>query len=67
MNQDLFGVPAQVVAAITAAIAAMVDQPFTITGIQPASGSPGMGRSAWAKAGLLESHMARSAFGSRGR
>lgn len=70
MSQDQAKVPVEVVAAITAAIAAVIDQPvgsFAITNIQPAAAPAPAATSAWAKAGLIQSHLARAAFGSRVR
>jgi hypothetical protein len=70
MNQEPAKIPLEVVAAITAAIAAMIDQPvgsFAITNIQPAPGPALAPTSAWAKAGLIQSHLARAAFGARSR
>ncbi len=63
-------VPVEIIAAITAAIAAVIDQPvgsFAITNIQPAM-QPGLAPgSAWAKAGLIQSHLSRAQFGNRSR
>ncbi|MFZ5828004.1 MAG: hypothetical protein ACOY94_27170 [Bacillota bacterium] len=70
MNQEQTRVPVEVVAAITAAIAAVIDQPvgsFAITNIQPVQQPAPAMPSAWAKAGLIQSHLARAAFGSRSR
>lgn len=63
-------VPLEVVAAITAAIAAAMDQPvgsFAITSIEPERSVPVPQPSAWAKAGLIQAQMARSAFLTRSR
>ncbi len=73
--------PAEVVAVITAALAAAMDQPvgsFTIRSIEPAT--PGWGRgpgsagpagplsgSGWAKAGVVQAHLTRAQFGGRTR
>jgi len=59
-------VPLEIVAAITAAIAVVLEQPlgsFAITNIQP----QGQQSSAWAKVGLIEKHLARGQFGRRTR
>lgn len=63
-------VPLEVVAAITAAIAAAMDQPvgsFAITSIQPERSASVPQPSVWAKAGLIQAQMARSAFLTRSR
>lgn len=63
-------VPAELVAVITAAIAAVMDQPvgsFAIRSIEPAAAPVRASASAWAKAGLIEAHLSRAQFGSRGR
>jgi len=63
-------VPVEIVAAITAAIAAVIDQPvgsFAITNIQPAAQPALVPTSAWAKAGLIQSHLSRTQFGNRSR
>lgn len=72
MNQEVAKVPMEVIAAITAAIAAVIDQPvgsFVLTNIQPEQGPvPALApTSAWAKAGLIQNHLSRAAFGNRGR
>lgn len=70
MNQEQAKVPVEIIAAITAAIAAVIDQPvgsFAITNIQPAQAPALAPTSAWAKAGLIQSHLARAGFGSRSR
>jgi hypothetical protein len=71
MHQPQTNIPLEVVAAITAALSAMLDQPvgsFVVSAIQradmPATDMPA---SLWAKAGLLESHLARRQFGFRNR
>jgi len=59
-------VPLEIVAAITAAISVLLEQPlgnFKITSIQPHT----LPQSAWAKVGLIESHLARGQFGHRSR
>jgi len=59
-------VPLEIVAAITAALAVVLDQPvgsFAITSIQPQV----QPSSSWAKVGLIESHLARGQFGLRTR
>jgi hypothetical protein len=64
--------PLEVVAAITAAIAAYLDAPldsFVLTSVQ-AEPAPAPARtlgSVWAKAGVLETHLARRQFGIRTR
>lgn len=63
-------VPVEVVAVITAAIAAVIDQPvgsFAIRSIQPVGAPARAGTGAWAKAGLIEAHLSRAQFGNRGR
>lgn len=70
MNQEQSRVPVEVVAAITAAIAAVIDQPvgsFAITNIQPVQQPVPVSTNLWAKAGLIQSHLARAAFGTRSR
>ncbi len=72
MNVSNASIPLEVVAAITAAISAVVEGPFVLTSIRPepvataAQGAP-TAASAWAKVGLIESHMARRQFGLRSR
>ncbi|HYG57911.1 MAG TPA: hypothetical protein VD902_07575 [Symbiobacteriaceae bacterium] len=69
MEQMQAQIPLEVIAAITAAIATVLDQPadsFVLRSVEPV----GAGRplqSVWAKAGVLESHLARRQFGVRGR
>lgn len=73
MNEPQSSVSLETVAAITAALAAAMDQPvgsFVITGIQPvAPVMPGLpvAPSGWAQAGILESHLSRRQFGLRSR
>lgn len=70
MNHEQAKVPVEVVAAITAAIAAVIDQPvgnFAITNIQPVQQPALAGGGAWAKAGLIQTHLSRAAFGNRHR
>lgn len=74
MSQQQPPIPVEVVAAITAAVAAVIDQPvgnFAIRSIEPVQaaqvGRPQAIPSAWAKAGLIQSHLARAAFGNRNR
>lgn len=75
--------PAEIVAVITAAVAAAMDQPvgsFAIRSIEPAAqgwgqapagagpGGPGAwGGSGWAKAGVIQAHLTRAQFGGRTR
>jgi len=62
--------PVELVAVITAAIAAVLDRPvgsFRVTSIQPQSAAQAAPASAWGKAGLLENHLARRQFGVRTR
>jgi len=72
--------PAEIVAVITAAISAAMDQPvgsFAIRSIEPAApgwgsapGAVGAGpspASGWAKAGLVQAHLTRAQFGGRTR
>lgn len=62
--------PVELVAVITAAISAAIDQPvgsFAIRSIQPVGAPARSSGSAWAKAGLIEAHLSRSQFASRGR
>lgn len=71
MNQEQSTVPMQTVAAITAALAVVLDRPlgsFVVTSIQPEPAArPAAAPSVWAKAGVLESHLARRQFGIRTR
>lgn len=78
MNASNAGVPLEIVAAITAAIAAVLERPvgsFVVTAIRPeAQGAPvhsaqaaPVGAAAWSKAGVLESHLLRRQFGIRSR
>jgi len=70
MEQEQVNLPVETVAAITAALAAYLDQPasdFVITRVTAeAPAGRGLG-SVWAKAGVLESHLARRQFGLRSR
>lgn len=71
MNVANAGVPLEVVAAITAALAAVMDRPvgsFVVTKINPEE-RPGTtaAPSVWSKAGVMESHLARRQFGFRTR
>lgn len=66
MNQAQSGIALETIAAITAAVAAAMDQPvgsFVITGIQPVAAPAA--QSGWAQAGLLERHLAMRQFGQR--
>lgn len=68
MNGTQPGVPMESIVAITAAIAAVLDQPigsFVVKSIQPERAEVQPAGSFWAKSGLLESHMARRQFGIR--
>lgn len=71
MNYASTGVSPEVVAAITAALSVVLDQPmgqFAITSIQPEGASPTPAPvSGWSRAGVLESHLARRQFGLRSR
>ncbi|HEY3365817.1 MAG TPA: hypothetical protein VGK74_12240 [Symbiobacteriaceae bacterium] len=69
MSTGQTGIPLEIVAAITATLAAVLDLPvdsFAVTRIQaePASGPR---PSLWGKAGVLESHLVRRQFGIRTR
>ncbi len=62
--------PAEVVAVITSAISAAMDQPvgsFAIRSIEPAATAWGNGPAAsgWAKAGVVQAHLTRAQFGAR--
>lgn len=65
------GIPLEIVAAITAALSAVLDQPvgnFVVTSItaeQPAAPAAYAQASGWAKAGVLESQLMRRQFGLR--
>jgi len=66
MNQAQSGIALETIAAITAAVAAAMDQPvgsFVITGIQPVTAAAA--QSGWVQAGLLERHLAMRQFGQR--
>ncbi|MFZ5816255.1 MAG: hypothetical protein ACOY93_13315 [Bacillota bacterium] len=68
MTQEQAKVPVEIVAAITAAIAAMLDQPtgsFQIRSIQPVTPAQAPAPSAWAKAGLIQTHLTRASFRNR--
>lgn len=68
MEANQATIPVELVAVITAALAAVLDQPigsFAVTSIQPQGGATAP--SAWGKAGVLESHFARRQFGLRTR
>lgn len=74
MNHTSTSVSPEVVAAITAALSVVLDQPvgqFAITGIQPEGAAPGFSVpvpvSGWARAGVLECHLSRRQFGFRSR
>lgn len=74
MNHTSTSVSPEVVAAITAALSVVMDQPvgqFAITSIQPEGPAQGFGAfapvSGWARAGMLESHLSRRQFGFRSR
>lgn len=63
-------IPLETIAAITAALSVVLDQPagsFVVRSIERAAGPAGAAPGAWAKAGLLESHLARRQFGLRNR
>lgn len=69
MNAPQSGIPLEIVAAITAALSAVLDQPvgsFVVKSIQPEP-APVRPTSGWAKAGLIETHLARRQFGIRSR
>jgi len=68
MNQGQSGIALETIAAITAAVAAAMDQPvgsFVITGIQPVAAAGAAAQSGWVQAGLLERHLAMRQFGQR--
>lgn len=70
MEKTHVDVPLEIVAAITAAIASYLDQPldsFTIRSVQPEPAPARPLQSVWAKAGVLENHLARRQFGLRSR
>jgi|GEM_PF-2100655 len=87
MAQERAQVPVEIVAVITAAISAALDQPlgtFAIRSIAPEApvngapgcspaGVPGPGAAAlaaasgWARAGVVQAHLARVQFGGRTR
>jgi hypothetical protein len=69
MNAAQTSLPLEIVAAITAALAVVLDRPvgsFVVKSIQPEHPDV-RPASMWAKAGLLESHLARRQFGIRTR
>jgi hypothetical protein len=70
VNEMTAGIPMERLAAITAALAVVLDQPvgsFVVKSVEmvPAARLPAGG--VWAKVGLMESHFARRQFGTRGR
>lgn len=71
MEANQAAIPVELVAVITAALAAVLDRPvgsFVVTSIQPQGGVPALAApSAWGKAGVLESHFTRRQFGLRTR
>lgn len=70
MNGANAGLQIEVVAAITAALSAVMDQPvgsFIVTRIEAERADSRHAPSVWSKAGLLESHLARRQFGIRSR
>lgn len=69
MEHTQANVPLEVVAAITAAIAVYLDKPldqFVLKSVTP-EGAGAPLQSVWAKAGVLEAHLARRQFGIRSR
>lgn len=72
MNTQPSGIPLELVAGITAALSVVLGQPvgsFMVKSIQ-AEAAPGASvrpASSWAKAGLIETHLARRQFGIRSR
>lgn len=69
MEQTQANLPLEIVAAITAAVAVYLDKPldqFVLKSVTPVGAGAPM-QSVWAKAGLLESHLARRQFGIRSR
>jgi hypothetical protein len=70
MNGPQTGIPVEIIAAITAALSAVLDQPvgnFVVRSIQPEPTPARPAASSWAKAGLIETHLARRQFGIRTR
>jgi hypothetical protein len=71
MEQTQVQLPLETIAAIMAAVAAYLDQPlenFTIKSVTPEPAAAGRTvGSVWAKAGVLEAHLARRQFGIRSR
>jgi hypothetical protein len=69
LEQTQASLPLEIVAAITAAVAVYLDKPldqFVLKSVTPVgAGAPVA--SVWAKAGVLESHLARRSFGFRSR
>lgn len=69
MEATQSNLPLEVVAAITAAVAVYLDKPvdqFVITNVTAERAGAPL-QSVWAKAGLLETHLARRQFGIRSR
>lgn len=70
MNEMTAGIPIERLAAITAALAVVLDQPigsFVVKSVEMVPSARPQPGGVWAKAGLLESHFARRQFGIRGR
>lgn len=70
MEQTQANLPLEIVAAITAAVAAYLDKPvdqFVLKSVAPAGAGPAPAVSGWAKVGVLEAHLARRQFGIRSR
>jgi hypothetical protein len=69
MQESSTPVSLPIVAAITAALAVMLERSpdqFVITSVQPVT-APAQAPSLWPKAGLLAAHMTRAGFGQRTR
>ncbi|HWI61193.1 MAG TPA: hypothetical protein VNT75_05135 [Symbiobacteriaceae bacterium] len=69
MEQTQANLPLEIIAAITAAVAVYLDKPvdqFVLRSVS-AEGAGAPLQSVWAKAGVLESHLARRQFGIRSR
>lgn len=69
MEQTQANLPVETIAVIIAAVAAYLDQPLenvVLKSVTPEPAAAGVG-SVWAKAGVLEAHLARRQFGIRTR
>jgi hypothetical protein len=63
-------VPLPVVAAITAALAVVLErspESFVVKSIEPVGPAPAPAPSLWPKVGLMEAHLTRASFGRRMR